>query len=287
MKRHAVRLEEISIKRRDFLVGSAAGVVTAAAALACPACRESAVEEKPHRHIDPSRCIGCGECVTVCPMGAVSSAAGETWVDPAECAECGAISRSRVCPADAIRPGALQWPRTLREAFSNPLVPHEATGVPGRGTEEIKTNDVTNRYGPGAMGILIELGRPALGTRFVDVERVVRKFCRHGYRVMPDNPVAGLVVDPATGALRPEILQEKAISVLVEFLLPQGAVSELKALIDELAGEVETVFSVSVALRANPDGSTPFDDLFGPEIFRLPSGKVNLGLAQGLSREEG
>lgn len=287
MKRRAVSPEEIPIHRRDFLVGSAAGAVSAAAALSCPACRGPDVEEKPHRHIDPSRCTGCGECVSVCPMGAISSAGGETWVDPAECAECGACSRSRVCPVDAIRPGVLQWPRTLREAFSNPLVPHEATGVAGRGTEEIKTNDVTNRYGPGTMGILIELGRPALGTRFVDVERVVRRFCRHGYRVLPDNPVAALVADPATGTLRPEVLQEKAVSVLVEFLLPRSAASLLRTLLDELAGEVETVFSVSVTLRAEPDGSTPFDDLFGPEVFRMPGGKVNVGLAQGQSGEEG
>ncbi|MEW6442309.1 MAG: 4Fe-4S dicluster domain-containing protein [bacterium] len=278
----------MSIRRRDFILGSAAGAASVAtSALSSVSCQRPATAEKPYRHIDPARCLGCGECVSLCPMSAILSEGGETWIEPAECAECGTCSRSRVCPADAIRPGVLEWPRTLREAFSNPLVAHRRTGVPGRGTEGIKTNDVTERYGPGYMGVFVELGRPALGTRFVDVERVVKKFRARGYPVLSDNPVAELIADPATGALEPEILDEKAISVLAEFLLPQSAVSELESMLDQLAGEVETVFSVSVALRAAPDGSSPFRELFGPGAFSLPNGKVNVGLAQGIAAKEG
>jgi hypothetical protein len=77
------------------------------------------------------------------------------------------------------------------------------------------------------------------------------------------------------------------ISVLVEFILPQRAVAELRALLAELSEEVETVFNVSIALRAAPDGASPLDPLFGPEVFRLPNGKVNLGLAEGIARQEG
>ena len=39
----------------------------------------------------------------------------------------------------------LSWPRIVRRAFSDPVVPHESTGVHGRGTEEVKTNDVSGR----------------------------------------------------------------------------------------------------------------------------------------------
>jgi hypothetical protein len=131
--------------------------------------------------------------------------------------------------------------------------------------------------------VFIELGRPALGTRFVDVERVVKKFTAHGHTLVSDNPVAGLINDPARGTLMPEVLKEKAISVLVEFILPESAVSALHTLLDELAGEVKTVFSVSIALRAEPDGTSRIEDLFGGEVFRLPNGKVNLGLAQDIA----
>lgn len=127
------------------------------------------------------------------------------------------------------------------------------------------------------------MGRPALGTRFVDVERVVKKFKTHGHAVVEDNPVAGLIADPATGTLRPEVLKERAISVLVEFIVPESAVPALRTLLDELAEEVETVFSVGIALRAKQDGTSRIEDLFGGEVFRLPNGKVNLGLAQGIT----
>jgi len=273
-----------AINRRHFLIGSAVG---AAAVAASPeACSRPAAAEVPHRWIDPSRCIGCGSCVPLCPMGAIRlDEVART--DPEECAECGVCQRSRVCPGDAIQPGKLEWPRTLREAFSNPLVEHKSTGVPGRGTEGIKTNDTTHRYQPGFMGVFVELGRPALGARLREVERVVRKFTEHGYPAVADNPVAELIADSKTGAFKPEVLDEKVISALVEFILPRSAFAELRALLAELSEEVETVFNVSIALRAVPDGASPLDPLFGPEVFRLPDGKVNLGLAEGIARREG
>jgi ferredoxin len=273
------------IGRRGFLVGSAAGVVTLAAGISPAGCSKPLVPGEPQRTIDPARCIGCGECVGLCPMGAIRWIDGTSSIDPDACAECGVCSRSRICPVEAIRPGTLRWPRTLRETFSNPLVVHKDTGVRGRGSEGIKTNDSTGRYPAGSVGVFIELGRPARGTRFVDVERVLKKFNGRGYPLAAESPVAGLIADPATGALQPEILQEKAISVLVEFILPETAVPELEAMLEELAGEVETVFSVSIALRAGPDGTSPFDRLFGRDVFRLPNGKVNLGLAQGIARK--
>ncbi len=257
----------------------------AAAAVPSAGCSRSTVPEEPHRYIDPARCIGCGECVDLCPMGAIRLVDDTSSIDPEQCAECGVCTRSRVCPAEAIRAGALSWPRSIRETFSNPLVVHKATGVAGRGTEGIKTNDVTKTYPPGSMGVFIELGRPALGTRFTDVERVVRRFRARGYSLVADNPVTGLITDPATGALDPAVLREKAISVLVEFILPESDVPQLEILLEELAGEVETVFSVAVALRARSDGTSPFQSLFGPRVFSLPNGKVNLGFAQDIARK--
>jgi hypothetical protein len=93
-----------------------------------------------------------------------------------------------------------------------------------------------------------------------------------------------LIADQKTGALQPEILQEKAISILIEFVLPDTATSELMTMVGELADEVSTVFNVSVALRADGKGRSPLSELFGSGIRRLPNGKVNLGLAQGIAK---
>ena len=75
-----------------------------------------------------------------------------------------------VCPTAAFEPDELTWPRVVRRAFSDPRVPHESTGVEGRGTEEVKTNDVTGRVGLGEVGFTIELGRPGVGVRFREIQ---------------------------------------------------------------------------------------------------------------------
>jgi hypothetical protein len=77
-----------------------------------------------------------------------------------------------VCPTGALTPPELTWPRTVRAAFSDPTVIHAGTGVGGRGTEEIKTNDVTGRLGAGEAGIVVEIGRPGIGAFFRDIEKV-------------------------------------------------------------------------------------------------------------------
>jgi len=277
----------MDVKRRDFLKGSALGV----AGLTLPACRRSqpgevgSSESKPHRYIDETRCIGCGRCVPLCPMGAIHLGLEVSSVDPHECTECGTCLRSNVCPEDAIQEGKLSWPRVLREVFSNPIAEHEGTDVPGRGTEGIKTNDARGRFGAGSVGVFVELGRPVLGARFADAERVVRKFTAYGFPMVEENPVAGLVADFKTGALKPEILNEKAISILIEFIVPDTAVQELMTILAELSDEVSTVFNVSVALRAKEGGLSPLSDLFGCGIQSLPNGKVNLGLAQGIAED--
>jgi ferredoxin len=292
MKRTSARARErlaetAGVDRRDFLKRSALG----AAGLALPACGSSQTGEveakgaRPHRYIDEARCIGCGQCVPLCPMGAIHlESEFFSRIDPRECAECGTCLRANVCPEDAIREGKLSWPRVLREVFSNPLAEHEATGVPGRGTEGIKTNDVEERYREGFMGVFVELGRPVLGARFADAERVVQEFTAHGFPMVEDNPVAGLIANPDTGAFDPEVLNEKAISILIEFVVPQTAVQELMTILRKLSDEANTVFNISVALRAREGGRSPLSDLFGSGVQSLPNGKVNLGLARGIAR---
>jgi ferredoxin len=131
--------------------------------------------------INPDKCVACGNCTYVCPMDAI-------YIDPVirratinrdECVECyscfNGLSQEHlnptmvrtvrnvfkmmrlrfdpepdVCPTAAFEPDELAWPRVVRRAFSDPRVPHESTGVEGRGTEEVKTNDVSNRVKSGS-----------------------------------------------------------------------------------------------------------------------------------------
>jgi hypothetical protein len=217
-------------------------------------------------------------------MGAISLSEGVSSIDAAECAECNVCTRAAVCTANAIKTAQLEWPRVIRSIYSDPLSSHESTRVPGRGTEEIKTNDSKNVYGPADLGVVIDIGRPALGARFREVEKIVRKFKAAGYDMAEHNPLASLVVDES-GSLDPEVLNEKVISCVVEYVIPREAAGELMRLVDELNAEVNTVFNVCVALRADEQGDTPLQTLFGTEVFRLPNGKVNIGLAADIAPE--
>ncbi|NLE76065.1 MAG: 4Fe-4S binding protein [Chloroflexi bacterium] len=46
------------------------------------------------------RCTGCGECVAVCPEGAISLVGPFAEIDPTLCTDCGACPQ--VCPEEAI-----------------------------------------------------------------------------------------------------------------------------------------------------------------------------------------
>jgi len=52
-------------------------------------------------HVNDDKCIGCGECVDICPNGALEMKDGlSTWAHPDLCEECGLCET--VCPQEAI-----------------------------------------------------------------------------------------------------------------------------------------------------------------------------------------
>ena len=63
----------------------------------------------------------------------------------------------------SISGGETEYIREYRSR--NTAFPHESTGVHGRGTEEVKTNDVSGRVQVGEVGFTIEFGRPSTGCR--------------------------------------------------------------------------------------------------------------------------
>ena len=130
--------------------------------------------------------------------------------------------------------------------------------------------------------MFVELGRPVLGARFYDVEKAVQLFTSYGYRPVKENPVSELIRDPASGLLRKEILNEKVISCVLEFVLPRKESANLLKISGELGNRVDTVFNVCVALRADDQGESPFYRIFPPDVFCLPQAKVNIGIADGI-----
>lgn len=208
--------------------------------------------------IDTDLCIACDLCLPYCPVGAIFvDDEGLAQIDRDECVECGTCLRSAGCPVGAIMEEELAWPRSVRAAFSNPLTEHRETRVPGRGTEEMKTNEVTGRFKSGEVGIAIELGRPGTGARFCDVERATRAVARLGVAFEPQNPVTFLLADKTTGRMNQEVLDEKVLSAIVEFAVPLPQLTRVLTTLQELADEIETVFSLNLIAKVEPDGAVP------------------------------
>lgn len=242
--------------------------------------------------LDKTHCTSCGRCVDICPAGAIRPVgrAKKFRIDQDLCVECGTCFRSGACP----EPGALvrlklRWPRTVRSLFSDPTIVHSGTGVPGRGTEEMKTNDVTGRLGPGQIGVSIDMGRPGMTTTFADIRRVAAACAGAGARFEPRNPLTGLMADANRGKFVPGILKERVLSAIIEVRIERGRLATLLSSLRQVAGEVDTVFSVGLCFLARP-GSTPRalrKELKASGMRPLPNGKINVGLGRPLCLPRG
>jgi ferredoxin len=262
--------------------------------------------------IDSAKCVACGNCTYVCPMGAI-------YIDPAikratvnrdECVECYAcynglsqehlnptlvramrkifqMMRLRfdpepdVCPTAAFAPEDLAWPRIVRRAFSDPRVPHESTGVEGRGTEEVKTNDVSGRVKVGEVGFTIELGRPGVGVWFREIQEMAWELARAGVAFEKKNPVTALMSDVSTGTIREDILNEKVLSAIIEIKVPVERTEEIIRLVWDVEKRLETVVALGVGTRCDPDGEdrtvAPILERLG---YKLERAKTNTGLGR-------
>lgn len=262
--------------------------------------------------INPNKCVACGNCTYVCPMGAI-------YIDPKlhratinrdECVECYAcyngLSKEHlnptmvrtmrsvfkalrlrfdpepdVCPTSAFEPDELSWPRVVRRAFSDPRVPHESTGVEGRGTEEVKTNDVSGRVKVGEVGFTIEFGRPGVGVRFRDIQKMCWALAKAGVSFEKKNPITSLMSDVATGTLREDILDEKVMSAIVEIKTNVERTEEIVRLVWDVEKQVDTVVALGVGTRCDAEGE---DTVVAPILeklgYKLERAKTNIGLGR-------
>lgn len=262
--------------------------------------------------IDPEKCVGCGNCTYVCPMGAiyVSPTTYKATINSDECVECYAcyngLSREvlpprivrmtrramgkllmrfepdpDICPTSAFVPDKLEWPRVVRRAFSDPRVPHESTGVSGRGTEEVKTNDVTNRVDIGEVNFTIEFGRPGVGVRFRQIQEMSKSLAAAGVTFQKNNPVTSLMTDVDTGMIRAEILQEKVLSAILEIKTSVDRTEEIIRIVWEVEKRIDTIVVLGVGTRCDEDGE---DHLLAPILKRLgyalDRAKTNLGMGK-------
>ena len=266
--------------------------------------------------IDPDKCVGCGNCAPYCTMGVIRIEDGLAAVNEDECVECNTChrccesedmnptlvralrklfavfnlrfdARMDVCPTGALDPPELEWPRSLRLAFSDPTARHDSTGMAGRGTEEIKTNDITGRIGPGEAGVVIDLGRPGTGVYFWEIDKMTRALAPLRVDFEPENPLTSLMPNPQDGRLRDDVLKEKVLSAIIELKLPMNELPRVLSTIESVAGEIDTVVSVGVSSKCDEGGGVPHERVCGEAGYApSPNGKTNLGLGRPVGMGE-
>jgi hypothetical protein len=186
-----------------------------------------------------------------------------------------------VCPTSALEPEDLVWPRVVRRAFSDPRVPHESTGVEGRGTEEVKTNDVSGRVQRGEVGITIEFGRPGVGVRFREIQQMTRALAQAGVSFEKRNPVTTLMSDVAAGEIRDDVLNEKIMSAIVEIKIPVARMPEIIELVHEVERQVETVVAIGIGARCEESGEEEeVASMLQRLGYKLERAKTNTGLGR-------
>lgn len=225
-------------------------------------------------------CIGCGQCVIVCPVHAIELKDNKAVINQDQCVECAVCYRDAECPVKAIRSKRLKWPRIIRSPFSNVITTHKVTGIPGRGTEEMKTNDVTNRYSFNEIGISIDIGRPGVGTYLRNVELFTTRLLKIGVEYEKENPVTALIIDDK-GHIKEDVKNEKVLSAFIEFKIPYSKIAPVLKIIREVENKIDTTFTVGIISRVMENGDIPIIDLLSKEGFNVrPNVKANLGLGR-------
>ena len=100
------------------------------------------------------------------------------------------------------------------------------------------------------------------------------------------NPTTSLMSDPASGKFKDELLNEKVISAILEFSVRQETLPGVLEAIKGVAGQVECVFTVCVACKADADETvSSYKYLDQAGVWYAPNGKTNVGLGRPLIEE--
>lgn len=231
--------------------------------------------------IKEDRCIGCGQCVVICPVQAIKmNEDNKAIIDRDLCVECSTCYRAANCPSGAIRKERLKMPRLVRNPFSDVVATHKLTGVPGRGTEEMKTNDVTDRIALGEIGFSIEIGRPGIGAHLGVAEQFTIPLAEIGVEFEKASPLTAMLIDDK-GHLREDVKNEMVLSAIIEFKVPYEKTQDVIDIIKKLDKQIDTIFSVGVISRIMKNGDIPVMDLLTDNDFLVrPNAKINVGLGR-------
>lgn len=236
--------------------------------------------------INKELCVGCGVCLPICPVGAIGLNADQVAeINLEKCVECGVCHRSAGCPVDAFVKVELEFPRQIRNWFSNNTErrPGHQTLGSGRGVDEVKTNDKIGYYKKGEVGFIVEPGRPGISAGMDDVQKVLHAMYAVGYQLTDRSPFKPFVINSETGDLNPEILGERVLSCSIEFKGVYADIPGMVAALKAASDKVNTVLCIGVISRVENWEIPPVKILNQLGYRTEPNAKINIGLGRPLA----
>jgi hypothetical protein len=129
----------------------------------------------------------------------------------------------------------------------------------------------------------LEFGRPGVGTRLREVEKVTTLLTSLGIRFEDSNALYFLLEDPEKGTLKTDLADEKVLSIIVEFALPEAQLESVVNALAQVLKTVDTVVSWGLVTRFEKDGSLPVTHrLEKLGLTVRPNAKVNMGMGRPL-----
>jgi hypothetical protein len=95
------------------------------------------------------------------------------------------------------------------------------------------------------------------------------------------------MVDPETGKIKDEVLNEKVLSAIIEIKTTLDKIPQFLHALDKVQKEVDTVITIGVASKCLSDGTVPHEEWVRNAGYKLSlNGKTNIGLGRPLFRED-
>jgi len=133
----------------------------------------------------------------------------------------------------------------------------------------------------GEVGFTIEFGRPGVGVRFPEIQKMCWALAKAGVSFEKKNPITSLMTDVSTGTLREDIMGEKLMSAIVEIKVPVERTEEIVRLVWDVEKQVDTVVALGVGTRCDENGE---DHVVAPILeklgYKLERAKTNIGLGR-------
>ena len=241
--------------------------------------------EGAYMKIDINKCKGCKKCIPLCCGEAIyfDENLKKCKVNQEKCVECDICKISGICDVDALVQIKLKWPRSIRRAYSSVTASHKWMGVWGRGTMEMKNNDVTGKFGTGETGFTIDVGRPGITCTFIDVEKITMVLALIGVKFDELNPTTQLMKNRKRGTIKTEVKNERVLSCIIEFTVDETKTLDVINTLKTVAEDIYTVFSVGCISKCDSNGDAPVQKILDANnIYYRPNAKINIGLGRPL-----